>query len=69
VDQVTILSDHMSTDFGVKYGVLIKEVRFLRRAVFVVDRTGNLTYVAYMPALGDEPNYAEVLAAARAALM
>jgi thiol peroxidase len=68
VDQVTVLSDHMSTDFGVKYGVLIKEVRFLRRAVFVVDRTGKLTYVAYMPALGDEPDYAEVLSAARAAL-
>jgi thiol peroxidase len=68
VDQVIVLSDHMSTDFGVKYGVLIKEVRFLRRAVFVVDRTGKLTYVAYMPALGDEPDYAAVLTAARAAL-
>jgi thiol peroxidase len=68
VDQVTVLSDHMSTDFGLKYGVLIKEVRVLRRAVFVVDRSGKLTYVAYMPALGIEPNYAEVLDAARAAL-
>jgi thioredoxin-dependent peroxiredoxin len=68
IDQVTVLSDHMSADFGPKYGVLIKEARILRRAVFVVDRTGRLTYVAYMPALGDEPDYAEVLAAARAAL-
>jgi len=68
VDQVTVLSDHMSADFGVKYGVLIKEVRILRRAVFVVDRAAKLTYVAYMPALGVEPNYAEVLDAARAAL-
>ena len=68
VDQVTVLSDHMFADFGEKYGVLIKEFRFLRRAIFVVDRTGKLTYVAYMPALGDEPNYAEVLSAARAAL-
>ena len=68
VDQVSVLSDHMSTDFGLKYGVLLKEVRFLRRAVFVVDRSGKLTYVAYMPALGEEPDYAEVLKAARAAL-
>ncbi len=68
VDQVTVLSDHMSVDFGVKYGVLIKEARILRRAVFVVDRTGRLTYVAYMPALGEEPDYAEVLVAAKAAL-
>jgi len=69
VDQVSVLSDHMSADFGVKYGVLIKEVRVLRRAVFVVDRAGILVYVAYMPALGEEPNYAEVLDAARAALV
>ena len=69
VDQVIVLSDHMSVDFGLKYGVLIKEARVLRRAVFVVDRTGKLTYVAYMQALGEEPNYAEVLDAARAALL
>jgi thioredoxin-dependent peroxiredoxin len=68
VDQVTVLSDHMSADFGIKYGVLIKEVRVLRRAVFVVDRAGKFTYVAYMPALGVEPNYIEVLDAAKAAL-
>jgi thiol peroxidase len=68
VDQVIVLSDHMDTDFGLKYGVLIKEARVLRRAVFVVDRAGKLTYVAYMPALGVEPNYAEVLDAARMAL-
>ncbi len=69
VDQVIVLSDHMSAEFGVKYGLLIKEARILRRAIFVVDRTGKLTYVAYMPALGEEPNYSEVLEAARAALV
>jgi thioredoxin-dependent peroxiredoxin len=68
IDQVTVLSDHMTTDFGVNYAVLIKEARILRRAVFVVDRVGKLTYVAYMLALGVEPNYAEVLGAAKAAL-
>lgn len=68
VDQVMTLSDHLSTDFGEKYGVLIKERRILRRAVFVVDRNGKLTYVAYMPQLGQEPEYAAVLDAARKAL-
>ncbi len=68
VEQVTVLSDHMTTDFGLKYGCLIKEVRVFRRAVFVVDRSGKITYAAYMPALGDEPNYVEVLAAAKAAI-
>jgi thiol peroxidase len=68
VDQVKILSDHLSSDFGKKFGVLIKEVGVLRRAVFVIDRQGKITYAAYMPALGDEPTYDEVLTAAQAAL-
>jgi len=68
VEQVTTLSDSLKTDFGKKYGCLIKEGRALRRAVFVVDRKRVVRYVAYMPALGDEPNYEEVIAAAQAAL-
>jgi thiol peroxidase len=68
VDQVNVLSDHMAAEFGLKYGVLIKEARILRRATFVVDRAGKLVYAAYLPALGDEPNYSEVLEAAKAAL-
>jgi thiol peroxidase len=68
VDQVMVLSDHMTAEFGEKYGCLIKERRTLRRAVFVVDRQDKVRYVSYMPALGIEPNYEEVLASARAAL-
>jgi thiol peroxidase len=68
VDQVKTLSDHLTAEFGGKYGCLIKERRTLRRAVFVVDRNDKVTYAAYMPALGDEPDYEAVLAAARAAL-
>lgn len=68
VDQVRTLSDHMTAEFGEKYGCLIKERRTLRRAVFVVDRQDTVTYAAYMPTNGDEPHYEEVLAAAKAAL-
>lgn len=68
VDRVMVLSDHHTAEFGEKYGCLIKERRTLRRAVFVIDRQNRITYVAYMPALSVEPNYEEVLEAARAAL-
>ena len=68
VDRVQTVSDHQDMDFGVKYGSYIKERRYHRRAVFVVDRNDKVTYVAYMPVLGMEPNYDEVLAAAKAAL-
>ena len=68
IEQVITLSDHLSAEFGEKYGVLIKEHRILRRAIFVVDSDDRLVYVAYMPALGEEPNYAEVIEAAKKAL-
>lgn len=68
VDQVMVLSDHQNAEFGEKYGVLVKERRILRRAVFVVGRDDKIVYAAYMPVLGDEPNYAEVLEAAKQAI-
>ncbi len=68
VDQVMTASDVFKADFGKKYGTLMEEVRILRRAVFVVDKKRIVKYVAYMAANGDEPNYEEVLAAAKAAL-
>jgi thioredoxin-dependent peroxiredoxin len=68
VDQVVTLSDHMHAEFGEKYGVLIKERRTLRRAVFVVGKDDKLAYVAYMPELGVEPDYGAVLDAAKKAL-
>jgi thiol peroxidase len=68
VENVITLSDHKSADFGEKYGVLIKEQRILRRAIFVVDAKDRIVYAAYMPELKDEPNYTEVLAATQAAL-
>jgi thiol peroxidase len=68
VDQVMVLSDHMRAEFGEKYGALIKERRTLRRAVFVVGRDDKLAYVAYMPSSSEEPNYAEVIEAAKKAL-
>lgn len=68
VDRVQTVSDHQDMSFGINYGTYIKERRYHRRAVFVVDRNDKVTYVAYMPQLGMEPNYDEVLAAAKAAL-
>ncbi len=68
VDRVKVVSDVVDTDFGLKYGILIKERRYLRRAVFIVGRDGKLTYVNYLPILGEEPNYDEVIHAAKDAL-
>jgi len=68
VDKVKVVSDVLEADFGIKYGLLIKERRFLRRSVFIVGRDGNLAYVNYLATLGEEPNYEEVINAAKEAL-
>jgi thiol peroxidase len=61
VDRVTTYSDHREAAFGQAYGVLIKELRLLARAVFVVDKSGVVRAAQIVPELANEPNYDEVL--------
>ena len=68
VDKVKVVSDVLETDFGLKYGLVVKERRYLRRSVFIVGRDGKLVYVNYLPSIGEEPNYDEVINAAKEAL-
>jgi thiol peroxidase len=68
VDQVKTLTDYKDLDFGPKYGVLLEEPHVFRRAIFVIDRHDKVVYAAYMPTIGEEPNYVDVLNAARHAL-
>ena len=63
VERVTTYSDHREASFGMAYGVLIKELRLLARAVFVVDKGGVVRYVQLVKELANEPNYDEVLQA------
>jgi thiol peroxidase len=65
IDKVTTLSDHKDVSFGTAYGTLIKELRIESRAVFVVDQSGTLRYVEYVPEVANEPNYAAALEAAK----
>jgi len=65
VDKVVTLSDHKDASFGAAYGVLIKELRLLARAVFVVDRKGVIQHIEIVKELTQEPNYEAALKAAR----
>lgn len=65
IDKVKTLSDHRDASFGTSYGVLIKELRLLARAVFVVDQNGTVRYVQVVSEVGDEPDYESVLNAVR----
>ena len=68
VAAVSSLSDHRDVSFGTNYGVLIKELRLLARAVFVVGADGVLRYVQLVPEVTHEPDYDAVLEAVRKAL-
>ncbi len=61
VNRVQTLSDNRDASFGNAYGVLIKELRLLARAVFLVDRKGIVQYIQLVKEVTQEPNYEEVL--------
>jgi thiol peroxidase len=65
VKNVQTLSDHRDASFGKAYGVLIKELRLLARAVFVVDKNGSIRYVQIVKELSTEPDYKAVLEAVK----
>lgn len=65
---VTLLSDHKEASLGQGFGVLIKELRLLARAVFVIDTGGKVTYMELVKEMTDPPNYEAALKAAREAV-
>ena len=57
IDKVTTLSDYKTRDFGKNYGVYIKELGILARAIFVVDENNKVTYVEYCKEVSSHPDY------------
>ena len=64
-EYVQTLSDHRKAEFGNGFGVLIKELRLLSRAVFVVDAEGIIRYIQIVDELTDEPDYEAALKAVK----
>jgi thiol peroxidase len=65
VDRVQTLSDHRDAAFGQAYGVLIKDLRLLARAVFVVDKEGSIRHIELVKEIASEPDYDSVLTAVK----
>jgi thiol peroxidase len=61
VESVATLSDHRDASFGNSYGMLIKELRLLARAVFILDREGIIKYIQVVNELSEEPDYDEII--------
>jgi thiol peroxidase len=68
INNMQTLSDVHNHSFGQNYGVLIEglPMPLLSRAVFVVDKSGTITYAEYVPEVGQHPNYDAALDAVKA---
>ncbi|AUJ25985.1 MULTISPECIES: thiol peroxidase [Virgibacillus] len=68
IDKLEMLSDHRNANFGHQYGVLIKELRLLTRAIFIIDRNDKVQYVEYVSEVSNHPDYEAALEAAKKAI-
>jgi thiol peroxidase len=66
IKAVRTFSDYQKAEFGKTWGVLIKDLRLLARAVFIVDKDGIVKYAQIVPEVASEPNYEDILNALRA---
>ena len=66
VEKVKTLSDFQARSFGPAYGVLIKELQLLARAVFILDDQDVVRYVEIVPEIAKEPDYGRILEAVKA---
>jgi thiol peroxidase len=64
-EKIRTLSDYRNAEFARAYGLLIKELHLLARAVLVVDKEGNIAYQQIVPEVTEEPDYDAALEAAR----
>lgn len=65
ISKVQTLSDYQERSFGLNYGLLIKELKLLARAVFVIDAQGKIAYRQIVPEVTEEPDYAAAIAAVK----
>ena len=64
IQNVTVLSDYKDKNFGNAYGLLIKELGLLTRAVLVIAN-GKIQYIEIVKEVTQEPNYKAALEAAK----
>jgi thiol peroxidase len=68
VENLETLSDYKDNNFGLAYGILIKELSLLTRSIFILDQQHLITYIQIAPEVASEIDYATALEAAWAVL-
>ncbi|HSV76850.1 MAG TPA: thiol peroxidase [Bacteroidales bacterium] len=65
IANLVTVSDHRETEFGVKYGFLIEELRLLARGVIIIDKEDTVRYVELVKEITEHPNYDKALEVAK----
>jgi thiol peroxidase len=65
VDQIKVLSDSVWRNFGESYGLIIKDMGLLTRAIFIIDSQGIVKYKELVANISQHPNYANALKAVK----
>ncbi len=65
VNSMTVLSDSVWRDFGTKYGLLIKNMGLLTRAIFIINNQGRIVYKELVTNISQQPNYDKALTQVR----
>ena len=64
IEKIKTVSDYQERSFGLNYGLLLKELKLLARAVYVIDKSGKVAYREIVKEVTTEPDYDAALAAA-----
>lgn len=67
VESLKVLSDSVWRDFGAKYGLMIKDMGLLSRAIFVIDNKGKIAYKELVADISTHPDYDAALNAVKEA--
>ena len=65
IANVTLLSDYKDRQFSEAFGLRLKELGLIARAVYVIDRDGKVVYREICREVAEEPNYEKALEAAK----
>lgn len=65
IEKVKTLSDYQDRSFGLNYGLLLKNLKLLARAVYVIDQNDKIAYAEVCSEVTAEPDYAAALAAVK----
>lgn len=65
INNAVTLSDYKFSSFGINYGLLIKEMNLLARAVVILDKNDVLRYIQIVGELTTAPDYEDALKSLR----